>query len=331
MAAPPPIRVGVMGCARIARRSVVPALLAVPGLRLAGVASRSADKGREFAAAFDCAFLGDYAALLARDDVDAVYMPLPTGLHAEWAAKALQAGKHLLVEKSLAGSLPEAEALVALARASRRVMMENYMFRYHAQQAAVQKLVREALGEIRLFRATFGFPPLPPGDFRYDKVLGGGALLDAGGYPLQACQLFLDGDLRVRSACLNGPPGSADLWGGAMLVAACAGQLIPAQIAFGFDHFYQCGLEIVGQTGRLTTTRTFTAGPDVVPFAVLETSGRKTEIPLPTDNHFIRLLEAFARRVGAAEWEAPCEENLRQARLQDQVRRLAECPKECLP
>ena len=116
-----------------------------------------------------------------------------------------------------------------------------------------------------------------------------------------------------------------------MLVAACAGQLIPAQIAFGFDHFYQCGLEIVGQTGRLTTTRTFTAGPDVVPFAVLETSGRKTEIPLPTDNHFIRLLEAFARRVGAAEWEAPCEENLRQARLQDQVRRLAECPKECLP
>ena len=331
MAAPPPIRVGVMGCARIARRSVVPALRTVPGLRLAGVASRSADKGREFAAAFGCAFLGDYAALLARDDVDAVYMPLPTGLHAEWAANALRSGKHLLVEKSLACSLAEAEALVALARANRRVMMENYMFRYHAQQAAVQELVRGSLGEIRLFRATFGFPPLPPDDFRYDRALGGGALLDAGGYPLQACQLFLDGELRVLSACLNGPAGGADRWGGAMLEAERGGVRIPAQIAFGFDQFYQCGIEIVGQTGRLTTTRTFTAGPDVVPLAVLETPGRKTEIPLPADNHFARLLEAFARRVRAGEWEPPCAENLRQARLQDQVRRLAESPKECPP
>ena len=331
MAAVPPIRVGVMGCARIARRSVVPALLAVPGLRLAGVASRSADKGREFAAAFGCAFLGDYAALLARDDVDAVYMPLPTGRHAEWAARALRAGKHLLVEKSLAASLAEAETLVSIAGANRRVMMENYMFRHHAQQAAVKELVRDALGEIRLFRATFGFPPLPPGDFRYDKALGGGALLDAGGYPLQACQLFLDGDLRVLAACLNGPPGGADLWGGAMLAAECAGRSIPAQIAFGFDQFYQCGIEVVGQTGRLVTSRTFTAGPDIVPYAVLETPGRKIEIPLPVDNHFVRILEAFERRIRAGEWESPCAENLRQARLQDQVRRLAETPKECLP
>lgn len=331
MAAPPPIRVGVLGCARIARRSVVPALRAVPGLRLAGVASRSADKGHEFAAAFDCAFLGDYAALLARADVDAVYMPLPTGLHAEWAARALRAGKHLLVEKSLAASLAEAETLVALARANRCVLMENYMFRYHAQQAAVQAIVREALGEIRFFRATFGFPPLPPGDFRYDRALGGGALLDAGGYPLQACQLFLDGDVRVLAACLNGAPGGVDLWGGAMLEAERDGRRVPAQIAFGFDQFYQCGIEIVGQAGRVTTTRTFTAGPDVVPTAVLETPGRKTEIPLPTDNHFIRILEAFERRVRAGEWDAPCAENLRQARLQDQVRRLAETPKECPP
>ena len=99
-----PIRIGVMGCANIARRSVIPAILAVPDLRLAGIASRTPDKGREFARQFGCDFLGGYPDLLDRPDVDAIYMPLPPGLHAEWAAKALLAGKHLLIEKSLATS-----------------------------------------------------------------------------------------------------------------------------------------------------------------------------------------------------------------------------------
>ncbi len=329
MTAPAPIRFGIMGCARIARRSVVPAMLATPGLHLAGVASRSADKGNEFAAAFGCDFLGGYSDLLAREDIDAVYMPLPTGLHSEWAAKALAAGKHLLVEKSLAATLAEAEALVDLARHHRCVMMENYMFPYHAQQETVRNLIQDTLGEIRLFRSSFCFPPLPPGDFRYDKALGGGALLDAGGYPLKACQLFIGGDLRVESACLNQNAHGVDIWGGAMLSATSGGACVPLQIAFGFDQFYQCGIEVLGQKGRLTTTRTFTAGPELAPMALLETPDGRKEIRLPTDNHFARMLEAFTHRVRNGNWEGPCEENLHQARLQEQVRRLAECPKEC--
>lgn len=331
MTPPPPIRIGVMGCANIARRSVVPAIQAVPGLQLAGVASRSPEKGAAFAAQFGCPYLGDYTALLEHDDIDAIYMPLPTGLHLEWAGKALRAGKHVLVEKSLAASLSEAEALIDLARRHQLVMVENYMFTHHAQQDIVQQLIHDHLGDIRLFRATFCFPPLPSDNFRYDKSLGGGALLDAGGYPLKACQLFMGDHIEVLSACLNVDSAGVDRWGGAMLAATCNGHRVPLHIAFGFDQFYQCSIDVLGQHGRVTTSRTFTAGPDVTPTALLEIPGQKKEITLPTDNHFVRLLELFCRHIHLREWEPPCVENLRQAHLQDRVRHMATAAKETPP
>ena len=331
MPAPAPIRIGVMGCANIARRSVIPAILAVPDLRLAGVASRTPDKGREFARQFGCEHLGNYQNLLDHPHIDAIYMPLPPGLHAEWAAKALLAGKHLLIEKSLATSLPEAERLVALARRARLVMMENYMFQHHAQQAAVKNILRESLGEIRLFRATFCFPPLPAGNFRYDKSLGGGALYDAGGYPLKACQLFMGSDLAVLSACLNSNAAGVDVWGGAMLSASVRGACVPLQIAFGFDQYYQCGIEVIGQKGRLTTSRTFTASEGFAPSALLETPNRKQEIQLPADNHFQRILELFCQRIRTGDRSAADAENLCQARLQERVRQIAVHPEESSP
>lgn len=331
MTPPLPIRIGVMGCASIARRSVIPAIQTLPRLHLAGVASRSPEKGMAFAAQCGCPYVGDYAALLESDDIDAIYMPLPTGLHLEWAGNALRAGKHVLVEKSLASSLAEAEDLIALARQHRLVMLENYMFVHHAQQAMVQQLIQDHLGDIRLFRATFCFPPLPPDNFRYNKSLGGGALLDAGGYPLKACQLFMGEDIEVLSACLNVDSAGVDRWGGAMLAATRNGSRIPLHIAFGFDQFYQCSIDVLGQHGRITTSRTFTAGPDVTPTALLETPGQTNDIPLPKDNHFVRLLELFCRHIHLREWEPPCAENLRQAHLQDRVRHMATAAKETPP
>ena len=328
MANAPPIRIGVMGCANIARRSVVPAILSSADFRLAGVASRSAEKGRSHADQWRCPFVGDYFSLLEREDVDAIYVPLPTGLHREWVARALDAGKHLLVEKSLADSLADAEALVESSRRNKRIMMENYMFQFHAQQNVVRELAFSRLGELRGFRAAFSFPPLAPDNFRYDKALGGGALLDAGGYPVKACQIFMPGELRVESACLNCNSGGVDVWGGAMLIAHSQFGIVPLQISFGFDNFYQCGVEFVGQKGRLTTFRTFTAGESVVPGALLETPGDKQEIILPSDNHFLRALDEFARRIREEDCAKCHAENLRQARLQDQIRRLAENPRE---
>jgi dTDP-3,4-didehydro-2,6-dideoxy-alpha-D-glucose 3-reductase len=132
------IRVGVMGAAKIARRSVVPALLQLPDrFQLVAAASRDAAKARQFADEFACEPVTGYAALLARDDIDAVYMPLPTGLHEEWVGKAIAAGKHVYVEKSFASTFGQTEALVSAAQAGGIAVMEGYMFLYHRQQAVV--------------------------------------------------------------------------------------------------------------------------------------------------------------------------------------------------
>src|SRR5258707_26812 len=96
------VRIGVLGCAGIARRSTIPAMKAVPGLDLVAVASRSREKADAFASQFGVEPMVGYQALVDRQDIDALYVPLPTGLHAEWIPKSLEAGKHVLAEKSLA-------------------------------------------------------------------------------------------------------------------------------------------------------------------------------------------------------------------------------------
>jgi dTDP-3,4-didehydro-2,6-dideoxy-alpha-D-glucose 3-reductase len=318
-----PIRIGVMGCANIARRSVLPAMRSMDLFRLVGVASRIQEKGISFAREFDCEFIGDYDALVRREDVDAIYMPLPTGLHFEWATKALDANKHLLVEKSLACNLAQAESLSSKACRNGLVLMENYMFEYHAQQVAVRDIVHTSLGEVRLFRATFCFPPLDPANFRYDSALGGGALLDAGGYALKACQLFVPGEIEVLASTLNRNSSGTDVWGAAMLSAESESEQIPIHISFGFDQFYQCSIEFIGQRAKLSTSRTFTAGPGIAPFALLDKPDGTAKIELPADNHFVRILQEFHDRIRSGRTQRFAEENVRQARLQEDVRLLA--------
>lgn len=315
------LRIGVVGCAAIARRVVIPAIKSLPDFKLVAVASRSADKAEAYAAEFDCLPVQGYQNLIARDDIDAIYMPLPTGLHLEWAARALQAGKHLLVEKSMAMNQADALELAKLARARQLIIKENYMFEYHAQQAGVRELIQSRLGELRHFRACFGFPPLDSGNFRYDRKLGGGALLDAGGYVLKALGVFLPGaQLTLKSALLNRDAGGVDLWGSAMLEIAWQHSRLPAFVSFGFDNHYQCGVEAWGSRARLTTDRSFTAGPGFQPTAVLESPAGVERIALPTDHHSQKLLSNFRAAIGCADAGVQAAAVLAQASLQQDLR-----------
>src|SRR5690349_8542562 len=96
------IRVGIMGCASIARRHVLPMLRENPRCEIGAIASRELAKAQEFCREFGGEALGSYQELVDRPDIDAVYVPLPTGLHFEWVTKLLCADKHVMVEKSLA-------------------------------------------------------------------------------------------------------------------------------------------------------------------------------------------------------------------------------------
>jgi dTDP-3,4-didehydro-2,6-dideoxy-alpha-D-glucose 3-reductase len=324
---PDPVRIGVLGCASIAWRRTLPAVAAVPELTVVAVASRDPAKAARFAAPFGAEPVHGYQALLERADLDAVYLPLPTGLHYEWAARALRAGKHVLCEKPLATNLAEATELVELAAKSRLVLRENFMFLYHSQHRRIRELLDAgAIGEPRTFTAAFGIPPVPGTDVRYDRELGGGALLDVGVYPIRAAQLFLGSGVRVAGAVLHHEAG-IDVAGSALL-ASDAG--ITAQLSFGFQHHYRSSYELWGRAGRIVLDRAFTPPNDWTPTVRLERPGGVEELTLPADDQFHAVTTAFARAVQAgAGTEVPDRiedggtATLRQAALVDAVRQAA--------
>ena len=289
------IRIGILGCAKIARRSMAPAILQLKDrFELLAVASRDAEKASEFAREFTCEAVTGYAALVARPDLDALYVPLPTGLHREWVGRAIAAGKHVYVEKSFAPTLAQTEELVASARHAAVAVMEGYMFQYHRQQAVVAGWLRQGLiGEVRHFHGSFGFPPLPADDFRYDDALGGGVLMDAAGYPLRAAHRLLGDDLEVHGAAVHRGSGTA-LWGSAFLANPSG---VGASIAFGFDNFYQCRYELWGSRGKLVAERAYTAGAAFSPRLLLESVDGGRELLVEPDNHFVAALRAFSQAI----------------------------------
>jgi NDP-hexose-3-ketoreductase len=311
-------KIGVLGCANIAKRSVIPAIKTIVDFELVAIASRSQDKAQEFAQEFNCEAIKGYQNLLERDDISVIYMPLPTGLHEEWVIKALDAGKHILIEKSLAMDYDSAQRMVNLARQKNLLIMENFMFLYHKQHQFVKELIQKGeIGEVRCFRSSFGFPPLDSENFRYNKALGGGALLDAAAYSVRASQLFLGNDLRVEAATLNNKTSEVDLFGGAYLKADNG---LFAEVAFGFDNFYQCNYEVWGSKGKITAQRAFTPGANFSPTITLEQKSEVFNYEIDADNHFVNILNEFKRCVNESDVEKKYEEILNQSRLLQELK-----------
>lgn len=313
-------RVGIMGCAAIAKRSLAPAFSAHPSFQLAAIASRTSDKAAEFAGKYG-ARPCSYDELVTAEDVDIIYCPLPTGLHAEWVEKCLRGGKHVLCEKSLACTCEDVSRLVEMARARHLLLMESFQFRFHEQNLYVKKLLREgAIGPLRQVVVRFGIPPFPEGanNIRYSKELGGGALLDNGAYTLKAASYLLGDDLTVLAAMndinrsvRDGVGDDVDLTGSIMLRTKDG---VPVQTAYGFSHFYQNGYEIWGKDGKITTTRAFTARADFAAPVIVETCAGRIEKTF-RDDHFANLLTHVAARLLDGDFEDEYQQNVLQSRL----------------
>jgi len=315
------LRIGVMGCADIAWRAMLPAMMECEDVCPVAIASRTEEKARKFADRFKCdAFVG-YEKLLDCDSIDAVYMPLPTGLHEKWVIKTLEAGKHILVEKSFADNIRSARAMVDMAQEKKLLVLENFLFPHHFQHTWVKNLIAGGeLGDIHLLRCTFGFPPLPRNNFRYDRHLGGGALLDAGAYVVKASQLFLGSDLKILGANLKCDDDlGIDIYGDAMFKNNVE-QI--AQVSFGFDYYYQCNYELLGTKGKLVVERAFTPPPGLRPTVSLEYQDRKQMITLSEDNYYVNMWRYFARTViNREDFQMHWDALICQAKLLDDIRK----------
>ncbi|MGN6628206.1 MAG: Gfo/Idh/MocA family protein, partial [Tepidisphaeraceae bacterium] len=190
------LRWGILGTGNIARQFANGVRQSESGV-LAAVGSRSIDSARAFAGQFQVPIAhGDYDALLADRDCDALYVSLPNTMHHAWAIKALRAGKHVLCEKPISVTAAEAEEMFDVAHTQGRVLVEAFMYRAHPQTLAVVEAVRSgAIGRIKLIRTSFCYRTKKiDGNIRFDRTLAGGAMMDIGCYCLSFARLIAGGE-----------------------------------------------------------------------------------------------------------------------------------------
>lgn len=331
-------RIGIICPSEIAFRRFLPALKEAGCFEYAGVAIASKEefvgatdeilakeraKAQTFVDSYGGKIYEGYSTLIHSNEVDAIYLPLPPGLHYKWAKEALAAGKHILCEKPCTTALANTVDLLKDADEKGLAAHENYMFAFHDQLEAVNDIVRSGeIGDVRLYRISFGFPLRAQNDFRYNKALGGGALLDCGGYTMKYASMLLGPTAQLKYAQSNNIEGfCVDMYGSAALVND-KGET--AQIAFGMDHNYKCELEVWGSKGTIYTNRILTAPAGLVPEVIIRKGNEEEKRNLPADDAFKKSILHFCECI---EEEEVRKENyqtlLRQARLVEDFKNLA--------
>lgn len=327
------IRWGVLGAARIAVNKVIPALQKAELGVLEAVASRDLAKARDVAQRFGVPRAhGSYEALLQDPEVDAVYIPLPNHLHVPFARAALDAGKHVLCEKPIALSTPEAESLVeAAAGVPRLKVMEAFMYRFHPQWTKVRELLASgAIGTLRTVHAHFSYWNVDPQNIRNQPALGGGAMMDIGCYCVSFGRwLFGEEPRRVLGWAEQDPVFGTDRlvsgileFSGGTTTFTCATQLAAAQRAtlHGTDGRIEVEIPVnlpPDRAGRLTWQRgatteeilvdpcdQYTAQADAFARAIREDAPVPTPLSDAVAN--LRVVEAVLASAARASWVTLC-------------------------
>lgn len=264
----------------------------VPAEAIKEQQDRERTKAQSFIDAFGGKIYPGYKALIESSDVDAIYLPLPPALHYKWAKLALENGKHVFVEKPSTTCLADTESLIEIASKKRLALHENYMFIFHDQLKTLDEVVKSGeIGDVRLYRISFGFPMRAKNDFRYNKALGGGALLDAGGYTMKYANYLLGSTAKVVTAQLNNIEGfEVEMFGSCTMVND---EGITAQLAFGMDNDYKCEVEIWGSKGTITSNRILTAPEGYTPTYTIKKNQEFETRNLPADDAFLKSIERF--------------------------------------
>jgi predicted dehydrogenase len=196
------VRIGILGAAKIAASALVKPARSVDEVEVTALAARDPQRARDYAAKHGIARThGSYDELIADPEIDAIYNPLPNGLHAEWTLKAIAAGKHVLCEKPFTSNADEAQAVADAAADAGVVVTEAFHYRYHPLAERMRSIAHSGeLGTIREIHTSMCFPLPKFSDIRYQYDLGGGAMMDAGCYALHAMRLLGPGDPEVVSA-----------------------------------------------------------------------------------------------------------------------------------
>lgn len=291
------IKWGILGCANIARTAVIPGILGADNSELYAVASRSKEKAADFAEEFGAAvYYDDYDKLLADEEIEAIYIPLPNGLHKEWTIKAAEAGKHILCEKPLSGkNKAEAEEMFAAAQKNEVKLMEAFMYRFQPFVIKLKEMVDEGIiGDIKEIKSNFAFDISDrKDDIRHNSDLDGGALNDIGCYTVNISR-YLMGEMpaKVANFFQKETAEGVDLSGSATLYFK-GGRF--ASLYYSLNSYNEQDLEVVGTDGIIRIPGFFSWLEDN--YFLLDKDGEVERIPVKTGPQYQLEVEAFAEAV----------------------------------
>ena len=288
---------GILGCAGIAEKAFIPAVLKSRNGVLAGIASRDEARAADWARRFG--FLRShrtYQDLVDDPAIDAVYNPLPNDLHAEWSIRALRAGKHVLCEKPMALNAPEVRAMIQGAEMNGALLMEGFMYKFHPQIAKTLELIRaSAIGDPRTVHSAFTFRfKREDSNYRWSPAQGGGALYDVGCYTTSIARLVLGAEpTSFFAAARIDPATGVDMTSEALLEFP-GGRF--AQCESSFETQFQSRLLVVGTDGTLRLERAFSAKDFDVAVEVVRGDAVES-VPIPRADMFTLMVEHFGDAV----------------------------------
>lgn len=311
--------IGILGASDIAYKKFLPALQKSDQFSFSGIASRNPERCEPFLREFGGQCYPDYLSIINAPEIDCIYLPLPPALHASWGTKALLAGKHLLMEKPFTTTYCDTRRLLDLAREQGLAVHENYMFLFHRQLQKIREIIADGtLGELRMIRTAFTFPFREAGDFRYQKELGGGALLDCGGYPILLAVQLLGPSAQLKWSNLRDSSKYGIETGGSAVLQNDEG--LTAHIFFGMDDTYRCDLELWGSKASLYVARIFTAPSNSPIVLQLNCGNGRRDIHVEADDQFLNSIHYFAQLIEVpAMRELRRNEILQQSRLVEQI------------
>ncbi len=287
------VRWGILGCARITRRGLIPGIRASKHGALEALASRNAATVKEWAAEFGIPkAYASYEEILADPAVDAVYIPLPNELHRPWVFAAADAGKHILCEKPLALNASEAREIVDHCRSKGVVLMEAFMWRHQVRTRSLRRLVSEgAIGDLRIIRSSFSFA-MEGDDWRLDPARGGGALWDVGCYGLSTARLFAGAEPIAHQAVARFGSTGVDL---SMTAVLKFPNGVLAEFDCSFEQPYRCSYILIGSKGAIEVPDAYL--PPARPTARLRTGESAQDLVFDGHNQYAEMVDAFARSI----------------------------------
>lgn len=321
-----PVRIGILGAASIAPAALVRPARAVAGAEVTAVAARDPARAARFAKRHGIPRVHpSYDALLADPELDAVYNPLPNGLHCHWTLRALAAGKHVLCEKPLAANASEALRMSEAADRSDRVLLEAFHWRHHPLAARIREILRTGeIGEVRHVEASTCIPYLVPGNIRFRYELAGGALMDIGAYAVNMVRWLAEAEPEVVSAEARLASPKVDRWLRAELRFS-DGRTGRITCSLASATLLRLESRVEGSRGRLRVFNPLV--PHVYHRLTVEAAGARRRERVPGDATYTHQLRHFVARVrGAPAGPTEASDGVANMRAIDAIYRAAGLP-----